>query len=191
MPLIMQKNRLSGSEEKKISSPTKTSAPTRSGLIMTPGLDQAIDKILTGLLEKIPAQYILLTDNSGQLITVQGKREQADPVALGALVASDLAASQEMARLMGEYHHYQMILREGPQVNTWIIDAGAYLVLMFKVSSCVPLGWTRLVIRHAAEEIAQLAAKPVDYPSYPSDGEFNSCDLTDQMNKSLDDLWRL
>lgn len=172
-------------------SKTEASTMMRCGLVFTPALDQAIDKILSGLMEKIPAQYILLTDNSGQLITFHGKREQADPVALGALVASDLAASQEMARMMGEYHHYQMILREGPQVNTWIIDAGEYLVLMFKVSSSIPLGWTRLVIRRAAELIAQLAAKPAENNVFVSGLDHDQSNLADQINKSLDELWSL
>jgi predicted regulator of Ras-like GTPase activity (Roadblock/LC7/MglB family) len=171
-------------------SKTEVSTLLRCGLILTPAQDQAIDKILSSLMEKIPAQYILLTDNSGQLITFFGKREQADPVALGALVASDLVASQEMSHIMGEYQNYQLILREGPEVNTWIIDAGMYLVLMFKVSSSVPLGWTRLVIRRAAE----LIAKTVETPAETIDDEkqpiFNQEEFTEQIDKSLDELWQ-
>ena len=171
----------------------KTEAITklRCGLVLYPVQEQAMDKIINSLMEKIPAQYILLTDSSGQIISLCGKREQADPVALGALVASDMAASQEMAHLMGELQHYQMVLREGPQINTWIIDAGPHLVLMFKVSSSVPLGWTRLVIRRAAEIIAQIVeVSPEVEPSAPG-MEIDQDDFSEQINKSLDDLWNL
>ena len=163
----------------------------RCGLVLYPSQEQAIDKILVSLMEKIPAQYILLVDSSGQVITLCGKREQADPVALGALIAGDLAASQEMANLTGELQHYQMILREGSQVNTWIIDAGPHLVLMFKVSSTVPLGWTRLVIRRSAELIAQVAEVPTNEETASPGVEIDEGDFSDQINKSLDELWRL
>ncbi len=170
---------------------TEASTILRCGLVLYPAQEQAIDKVLASLMEKIPARYILLTDSSGQIVTLCGNREQADPVALGALVASDLAASQEMAHLTGELQRHQMILREGPQVNTWIIDAGPHLVLMFKVSSTVPLGWTRLVIRRAAELIAQIVEAPTEDETPPPGVEIDQSDFSEQINKSLDELWCL
>ncbi|GAP12594.1 hypothetical protein LARV_00330 [Longilinea arvoryzae] len=163
----------------------------RCGLILYPSQDQAIDKVLSSLMEKIPAQYILLADSSGQVISVSGKREQADPVALGALVASDMAASQEMAHLTGEVQNYNMILREGPEINTWIVNAGPNLVLMFKVSSDVPLGWTRLVIRRAAELIAEIADAPVEEEPSESSLDIDQVDFSSEIDKSLEELWRM
>lgn len=171
---------------------TEASTILRCGLILYPSQDQAIDKVLTSLMEKIPAQYILLADSSGQVISVIGKREQGDPVALGALVASDMAASQEMASITGEYQSYQMILREGSQVNNWIINAGPHLDLMFKVSASVPLGWTRLVIRRAAELIAQIAETPIEEEGDSGESiEIDDADFSDQIDKSLEELWRM
>ena len=84
-----------------------------------------------------------------------------------------------------------MILREGSTVNTWIIDSGPHLVLMFKVSSTVPLGWTRLVIRRAAQLIAQIAETPTNDEAASPGLEIDGTDFSDQINKSLDELWRL
>lgn len=172
---------------------TEASTILRCGLILYPSQDQAIDKVLTSLMEKIPAQYILLADSSGQVISVIGKREQGDPVALGALVASDMAASQEMAQITGETQSFQMVLREGPQVNTWIINAGPHLDLMFKVSASVPLGWTRIVIRRAAELIAKIADTPVEEEETDAEEgmEIDAIDFSDQIDKSLEELWRI
>lgn len=170
---------------------TEASTILRCGLLLYPSQDQAIDKVLTSLMEKIPALYILLADSSGQVISVSGKREQGDPVALGALVASDMAASQEMAHITGEFQHCQMILREGPEVNTWIVNAGPHLVLMFKVSTTVPLGWTRIVIRRAAELIAKIADAPVEEDVTEPGIEIEQIDFTDQIDKSLEELWRI
>lgn len=170
---------------------TEASTILRCGLILYPSQDQAIDKVLSSLMEKIPARYILLADSSGQVISVSGKREQADPVALGALVASDMAASQEMAHLTGEVQNFNMILREGSEVNTWIINAGLHLVLMFKVSSDVPLGWTRLVIRRAAELIANIADAPVEEEPSEPDLDLEQLSFSDEIDKSLEELWRM
>lgn len=170
---------------------TDTGTLLRCGLILSPAQDQAIDKILGSLMEKIPAQYILLTDSSGQLVSFFGKREQADPVALGALVAGDMAASKEIAHLSGEFQTNQLILREGPQVNTWIIESGLYLVLMFKVSSSVPLGWTRMVIRRAADLIARIIENPTEEQEDTREIAFQMGDLSSQIDESLDQLWQL
>lgn len=169
---------------------TETGTLLRCGLILTPAQDQAIDKILSSMMEKIPAQYILLTDSNGQLVSFFGKREQADPVALGALVASDMAASKEIAHLSGEIQSNQLILREGSQVNTWIIEAGLYLVLMFKVSSNVPLGWTRMVIRRAAELIGQIVENPAMQDDTTEGITFQPGDFSRQIDESLDQLWQ-
>ncbi|MDQ6963699.1 MAG: hypothetical protein Q9M13_02125, partial [Mariprofundales bacterium] len=123
----------------------------RSGLTIYPSQDRAIDRLLAALVQKVPARFALLADVSGQVISARGDRHSVlEPVALGSLIAGDLAASHEIARLLGEYQSYQMILREGLTAHTFILEAGAYMVLLVQVSSEVPLGWARMVIREAA-----------------------------------------
>ncbi len=129
----------------------------RSGLTIYPSQDRAIDALLGELAAKAPARFILLADISGQIISVRGDRSQvSEPVALGSLVAGDLAASREIARLLGEYRSYQMVLREGDSGHTFIVEAGPYMVMLIQVSSDVPLGWARMVIRKAAEQLATI-----------------------------------
>ena len=163
----------------------------RCGYILYPEQGQAIDKVLNSVIEKIPAQYVLLVDSSGQVIFTSGKNEQTDPVALGALVASDMAAAQEMAHLTGETQNYQMILREGPQINTWLINAGSDFVLMFMVTASVPLGWARLIIRRTAELIAKIVNSQSENNTPAARLEINQDDYMDQIDKSLDDLWKM
>lgn len=160
-------------------------------LTLYPTQSQAIDKALMGLLEKLPARFILLADVNGQTIATAGNDGAAfDLAALGSLIASDFAASQELSRLSGEVYPFQMILREGREVNTWTIDAGAYLVLMVKVSSSVPLGWCRLVIRRGAEIISEIALTSLSESS-DVNLELGSSDLAEQISSSLDELWQL
>jgi len=131
------------------------------GVTLFPGQDKALDAILDDLKDKCPALFILLAHTSGQIISLKGERGKADLVALGSLVAGDLAASQEIARLTEQYQNYQMTLREGTQSNAFITEAGQYTVLYVRIDKEVPLGWARLLIKEASRQVAEvIAAKP-------------------------------
>jgi len=170
----------------------------RSGLTIYPSQDRAIDALLGDISEKVPARFILLADISGQIISVRGDRSQvAEPVALGSLVAGDLAASREIARLLGEYRSYQMVLREGTSSHTFIVEAGPYMVMLIQVASDVPLGWARMVIRQAAEQLAAIVdALPEELKNQSQEtspaleaaldgGE----DISDLFGDALNSLW--
>ena len=110
-----------------------------SGVTLFPSQDQAIDRVLNELKQKCPAQFVLLAEVSGQIISALGERGEINLVALGSLVAGDLAASQEIARLTDQYQNYQLILREGPKTNTFISEAGSHLVLFVRVDRETPI----------------------------------------------------
>lgn len=169
----------------------------RSGLVILPSHQKAIDKMLSSLIQKLPARFILLTDVTGQVISVRGEQGKINVVALGSLVAGDLAASQEIARLTGEYEDYQMILREGQASHTFIAEAGSYLALMVQVSHEVPLGWARMLIQQAAKELPDV----LDQEPEADEATFNQLiaeqesevfeeeNLSDLFDDALDDLW--
>jgi predicted regulator of Ras-like GTPase activity (Roadblock/LC7/MglB family) len=162
----------------------------RGGLTIFPEHHQALELLLTNLVQKIPARFVLLCDVSGQLISSRGDTGRTNLVALGSLVAGDLAASQEIARLIGEYQDHQMILREGQTAHTFITEAGYYLALLVQVSSEVPLGWARMLTQEAARNLAEIMeqtpneVKPTTpEPILAEDG------LPDLFNDALDELW--
>lgn len=161
----------------------------RCGISIFPEQDKAFDQILTDLLEKAPARFILLTDVSGQIISARGERGKADIVALGSLVAGDLAASQEIARVSGDYQKNQMIMREGSKFHTLIFEAGPYLVLLMQISSEVPIGWVRFLGKLSAEKISRVIESD---PGNVDDvmHEFQSGDMELMMNDLLDDVWK-
>jgi hypothetical protein len=127
-----------------------------SGLSLTSSQDQAINRILNELFEKCPAQFILLAELSGQLISVHGERGKTDVIALGALIASDLAASQEIAHLTEQYQHSQLVLREGPETTSFISEVGNQMVLYMRVHKEIPIGWARLIIRETSLTLAKV-----------------------------------
>ena len=160
----------------------------RVGATIFPSQDQAIERVLVDLKEHCPAQFILVADVSGQLVSTQGERGPADLVALSALIAGDLAASQEIARLTGQYQSHQLVLREGQMSSTFLVEAGRFLVLFVRVSSEVPLGWARLMILEAGRQIGEIMAAPPDLVEemHLDLGEKN---LSDAVGDLLDSMW--
>jgi predicted regulator of Ras-like GTPase activity (Roadblock/LC7/MglB family) len=164
----------------------------RSGLVIYPIQQEAIEELLSNLLQQIPARFILLVDITGQVITSCGDQSQIkDLVALGSLVAGDLAASQEIARLSGQYEKAQIVLREGPTAHTFICEAGHHLALLVQISTETPLGWARVLIRQATVKLARLAATvPTDKTSAPSvEPILKQKDLSNLFDDALDSLW--
>lgn len=166
----------------------KQSIDLPSGLTLYPSQDRAIDKVLTELMGACPAQYALLAESSGQLITLSGEREAGDPVSLASLIAGDMAASQEIARITGQYQHYQFVLREGVASNTFISEAGEHLLLFVQVAKNVPLGWARLIISEAGRKLAEImASEPEEAQSFKF--EVANDELNSWMDNALNSLW--
>lgn len=165
----------------------EVSTHLRSGMKIYASQDRAIERALSELYERCPAQFLMVTDSSGLLISVHGDRGKIDLIGLGSLIAGDLAASKEIARFTDQYQSYQMVLREGQNSLTVITEAGHYLVLFAQVSSNVPMGWARLLIRETARRLAEIVESP------PEDAEHIDLgiedNLTDLFDSALDNLW--
>lgn len=166
----------------------------RSGITLYPSQNKAIDQILTDLIQNVPARFILLADVTGQIVSTRGEQGNVNRIALGSLVAGDLAASQEIARLTGQYQDFQVVLREGNKIHTFILETGPYLALFVQVSNDVPLGWARMIIKNAARDLADVAATPPEETEQSkataqTNQMLNEEKLPDLFSDALDDLW--
>jgi predicted regulator of Ras-like GTPase activity (Roadblock/LC7/MglB family) len=131
-------------------------------VILYPGHDQAIRRVLQELAQKCPAQFLLLAGVSGQPIAYEGEKGETNLSSLGALLAGDLAASQEIARLTDQYQSYQMIVREGRQSSIFLSEAGPYMILFARVDREVPLGWARILIVETCRQLAEISSSRPD-----------------------------
>ena len=165
----------------------------RAGITLYPSQNQAIEQILTTLATKLPAHFLLLADITGQVVSVRGEQSNVDLTALGSLVAGDLAASQEIARLTGQYQDFQVVLREGEQISTFILETGYHLALLVQVSKDVPLGWARMLIKNSARDLAEIVAqKPAEAEQKQEQRGaqlFQEEGIGDIFDRALDDLW--
>ncbi len=160
-----------------------------SGLSLYPVQDQAIDRILDDLMQKCPAEFVLLVETSGQIISSKGEKGKTDLVALGSLIAGDLAASQEIARLTDQYQQAQLILREGSKSNTFLSEAGSHMALYMKIDKDVPIGWARLLIQESGRQLAEVAsAHPEDLDKL--DLGLSEEKLNSLIGDSFDSMWK-
>jgi predicted regulator of Ras-like GTPase activity (Roadblock/LC7/MglB family) len=174
----------------------------RSGVSIQPEQNEALERLTTELLTQVPASFVLLADVAGQVVLAKGNHDAINLVMLGSLVAGDLAASQEVARLTGQYQEYQIVLREGDNFNTFIIEAGHHLALLVQVDREVPLGWARMVIKRTGQHLAEVMATKSGAPDMgraaetavytltaEEDDDGNDIALSDLFSDALDDLW--
>lgn len=179
-----------------------TAYQLRSGLVIYSAQDKMITRALTELVEKTPARFALLTDNSGLLIDFHGERGALDLITLGSLAAGDLAASQAIGQLVGEYADYQLVVREGRSHNMFLGEAGRELVLLVQVATDVPLGWARMMVLDTVTQLDHIVASPpleaLLSPPEPlkplteadeSPSAFGTAGLGDLFNQALDDMW--
>ncbi len=160
----------------------------RIGITIYAAQKRAIKQALCDLEERCPTDLILLADVSGLLVSIKGIRGESDPTALASLVAGDLAASQEIARMTDQYQSCQLILREGQTTNSFIAEVGPYLVLFVQVSAEVPLGWARMLILEASAKIVEIVSvrsKLVQKPEY----RLGDVKIVDVVDETFDDLW--
>jgi predicted regulator of Ras-like GTPase activity (Roadblock/LC7/MglB family) len=160
------------------------------GLSVTPLQVQQMDRILSVLVEDTPAQFALVIDQSGSVVSSMGENLTSDLAVLGTLIAGDLSASQEIARLTGQYQKYQLIIREGDLTNSILAEAGEHLILYLQISKSSPLGWVRLRVLEACRELKEFVFLPGNEFGLDLDlntsGSKSISDLTDD---ALDSMW--
>jgi predicted regulator of Ras-like GTPase activity (Roadblock/LC7/MglB family) len=153
---------------------------------VTPALQSAIEKIAVHLKNQAPARFILVADRNGHVVVFTGEGMAGEGLAeLAALLAGDLAASQEIARLTGVFQQKQLILREGEKQNTFLCEAGSDLVLFMQTDAEVPLGWARLLALEAGSKLADMQLRS------ESEDElgFDANSLSSNLNDAIDGLW--
>jgi predicted regulator of Ras-like GTPase activity (Roadblock/LC7/MglB family) len=164
----------------------------RSGFSLSVHQISLIEADLRHLYELIPAKYILLVDTSGQYVTSVGEKGGVDPAIMGSLIAADLAASQEIARLTEEYQDYQMVLREGKKTHIIITEAGKQLILLVLFTKETPLGWARKLIQKSSATIFEFTniPQPTIKRIRSSEDTNSGGDLPELFNNALDQIWK-
>jgi hypothetical protein len=111
---------------------------------------------------------------------------------ISALAAGNLAATNEMARLVGEPARFKLLLHEGRQRSVFLSDVGEEMVLITVVNNQTPIGLVRLSTQAAVNqliEVVKLAEKNNNSRHNPFLNPGTGKSLGDEVSASLDELF--
>lgn len=157
-------------------------------LAITANQQHAIQVLGDKLKKEAPAELVFVADRNGQVIASSGEFDKGKLGELGALLAGDLAANAEIARIIGTKQENQLILRENEGEHSFISEAGKYLLLFVLTSSQVPLGWARLLIQQVGKELAS-KVEPSGNGRKPIDLDLGTEGIGQNLSDNIDSLW--
>lgn len=115
---------------------------------------QTIRKLALELCREANARFVALVDRNGQQIAAVGEVENLDSTALASLAAGNVAATDSLARLIGETD-FSSLYHEGEKDHLYLSVVGGkvILVVIFDVRSS--LGLVRLRVKKHTAELAR------------------------------------
>ncbi len=126
-----------------------------SGLVMYEEEFNKISAVLNRLRVDASAKIVFLIDKNGQQIAAAGEIEYVDTTSLASLTAGNVAATDGLAKLIGE-KEFSILFHEGKKDNIHISIVGQRLILVVIFDERSSLGLVRLRVRKAASELERI-----------------------------------
>jgi predicted regulator of Ras-like GTPase activity (Roadblock/LC7/MglB family) len=111
-----------------------------------------IVSVIERFLKESNSKCVYLVDKDGKLIAAKGETEHIDSTSLASLIAGSIAATGELAKLMGE-KEFSVLFHEGERNNLHIsvVGQGGILVVLFDGRSS--LGLVKLRAKKGSEDL--------------------------------------
>ena len=113
---------------------------------------QKIKQALQRLLQDASANLVFLVDKNGQQIAAVGDLNSVDTTSLASLTAGNVAATDGLARLIGE-KEFSILFHEGEKDNIHISIVARRVILVVIFDERASLGLVRLRVRRATAEL--------------------------------------
>ncbi|MGD8623482.1 MAG: roadblock/LC7 domain-containing protein [Anaerolineae bacterium] len=155
--ILVEESGLSEDEAAELSRPRGELAPS---FVISVEQAEAIDACLARMADDSNARGIILADVTGQQIAERGHMASINTQVLSALAAGELAATHEMARLVGEKARFKLLLHEGEEQSVYLSDVGEQLILVIVFDTDTPIGLVRMVLKRALDELAPILLQP-------------------------------
>jgi predicted regulator of Ras-like GTPase activity (Roadblock/LC7/MglB family) len=127
-------------------------------LIMYDEEFQLIKEIISRLRVVANAKIVFLVDKNGQQIAANGDLESVDTTSLASLTAGNVAATDGLARLIGE-KEFSILFHEGEKDNIHISIVGQRVILVVIFDDRSSLGLVRLRVKKASQELNDVFAR--------------------------------
>ena len=123
-------------------------------------------EVLEETLRETGARYALLIDRKGFVLAHKEALWAPKPPpldTLATLVASNAAATQALAKLLGEAR-FQEEVHQGERMGLYVDEAGEHALLVLVFDETAPLGKVKLHGERAAEALARIAEEALANP---------------------------
>ena len=117
--------------------------------------------VLRKVYQKSRAKIITLCDLSGLVLADAGKMDTTTMAALSALAAANHAATNEIAKLIGEPRGFDQQFLEGKEANLFMVGAKPDLVLCVVFAKETTFGMLRLLVQKAIPEIEAILKREI------------------------------
>jgi len=114
-----------------------------------------IKQIISKLRVDANAKVVFLVDKNGQQIAAQGEIENLDTTSLASLTAGNVAATDGLARLIGE-REFSILFHEGERDNIHISIVSGRVILVVIFDERSSLGLVRLRVKKASGELTEV-----------------------------------
>jgi predicted regulator of Ras-like GTPase activity (Roadblock/LC7/MglB family) len=122
--------------------------------------------VLDELLRESGARYAMLVDRKGFVLAHKEALWAPRPPALDSLatlVAGNAAATQALAKMLGESHFSEQV-HQGQTQSLYVEGAGEHALLLIIFDNSTPVGRVKLFARKSAQALASLAEESVVSP---------------------------
>lgn len=152
-----------------------------SNLVMYEEEFDRISRLLQRLRSDASAKIVFLVDKNGQQIAGAGEIDLVDTTSLASLTAGNVAATDGLAKLIGE-KEFSILFHEGRKDNIHISIVGQRLILVVIFDERSSLGLVRLRVRKASQEIEDVLGEMESKASQGGDvdGESPFAEITDE-----------
>ena len=114
-----------------------------------------IKQLLSTLRMDASAKIVFLVDKNGQQIADAGEVDLVDTTSLASLTAGNVAATDGLAKLIGE-KEFSILFHEGRKDNIHISIVGQRLILVVIFDERSSLGLVRLRVRKASADLEKV-----------------------------------
>ncbi|HET8947482.1 MAG TPA: roadblock/LC7 domain-containing protein, partial [Candidatus Polarisedimenticolia bacterium] len=121
-------------------------------LILHPEEYERIREVIARLRSECNAKMVFLIDKNGQSICAQGETDAIDVTALASLAAGNVAATDSLARLIGE-KEFSILFHEGERDNLHISVVAGRVILVVIFDERSSLGLVRLRVKRGSTDL--------------------------------------
>jgi len=120
---------------------------------------------LSDLAVKLRVSAVFLTDGTGNVVAQRSSaRFVGDATVLSTLAAGSFAATNEIARMLGETEPFRMVLHEGKNHNVFVCTVCLDYFLVVVFDSGTALGMIRLFTKRTVEQMQPVLMQQASEP---------------------------